>query len=82
MRSHRALISMMARRTSSNQRSDTLMQDRLPAAHQNLLATHGRTKHMVIAQPASPAAISGPFTVPPLPYPTNALEPHMTHLTG
>jgi superoxide dismutase, Fe-Mn family len=36
---------------------------------------------MVIAQTASPAAISGPFTVPPLPYPTNALEPHIDTLT-
>ncbi len=35
----------------------------------------------VIAQTASPAAISGPFTVPPLPYPTNALEPHIDTLT-
>ena len=36
---------------------------------------------MVTAQTASPAAISGPFTVPPLPYPTNALEPHIDTLT-
>ena len=36
---------------------------------------------MVIAQTGSPAAISGPFTVPPLPYPTNALEPHIDTLT-
>jgi hypothetical protein len=30
---------------SSNQRSDTLMQDRSPPARQSLLATHGRTIH-------------------------------------
>jgi hypothetical protein len=41
----RALISMMARSTASNQRPDTLMQDRLPPALRNLLATHGRTIH-------------------------------------
>src|SRR5258705_2427955 len=43
-----ALISMMARSTASNQRPDTLMQDRLPPARRNLLATHGRTIHWVI----------------------------------
>jgi hypothetical protein len=32
---------------SSNQRSDTLMQDRSPPTRQNLLATHGRTIHLV-----------------------------------
>jgi hypothetical protein len=42
----RALISMMARSTASNQRPDTLMQDRLPPALRNLLATHGRTIHL------------------------------------
>src|SRR5258708_4118493 len=37
---------MMARSTTrSNQRPDTLMQDRLPPARQNPLATHGRTIH-------------------------------------
>ena len=36
---------MMARSTASNQRPDTLMQDRLPPARRNLLATHGRTIH-------------------------------------
>jgi superoxide dismutase, Fe-Mn family len=36
---------------------------------------------MVIAQTAPAAAISGPFTVPPLPYPANALEPHIDTLT-
>jgi len=36
---------------------------------------------MVVAQTASPAANSGPFTVPQLPYPTNALEPHIDALT-
>src|SRR5665811_890688 len=45
----RALISMMARSTTrSNQRPDTLMQDRSPPARQNPLATHGRTIHWVI----------------------------------
>src|SRR5712671_2823719 len=29
------------------------------------------------AAPAAPAAASGPFTVPPLGYPTNAFEPHI-----
>src|SRR5260370_11307307 len=39
---------MMARSTTrSNQRPDTLMQDRSPPARQNLLATHGRTIHWV-----------------------------------
>src|SRR6266581_329584 len=43
----RALISIMARSTNrSNQRPDTLMQDRLPPAQRNLLATHGRTIHV------------------------------------
>ena len=41
----RALISMMARSPRSNQRPDTLMQDRSPLTRQNLLATHGRTIH-------------------------------------
>ena len=36
---------------------------------------------LVIAQTATPAAISGPFKIPPLPYPTNALEPHIDALT-
>jgi Fe-Mn family superoxide dismutase len=36
---------------------------------------------VVMAQTASPTAISGPFKVPPLPYPTNALEPHIDTLT-
>ena len=45
----RALISMMARSTKrSNQRPDTLMQDRLPPTRRNSLATHGRTIHWVI----------------------------------
>ena len=38
---------MMARSTTrSNQRPDTLMQDRSPPARQNPLATHGRTVHL------------------------------------
>ena len=42
----RALISMMARSTTrSNQRPDTLMQDRSPPVRRNPLATHGRTIH-------------------------------------
>src|SRR6266481_3692227 len=42
----RALISMMARSTtSSKQRPDTLMQDRSPPARRRPLATHGRTIH-------------------------------------
>ena len=40
---------MMARSTTrSNQRPDTLMQDRSPPARRNPLATHGRTIHWVI----------------------------------
>ena len=35
---------------------------------------------IVVAQTASPA-IAGPFKVPPLPFPTNALEPHVDTLT-
>ena len=43
-----ALISMMARSTNrSNQRPDTLMQDRKPTDRRNPLATHGRTIHWV-----------------------------------
>src|SRR5258708_507386 len=41
----RVLISMMARSKCSNQRPDTLMQDRSPPARRNPLATHGRTIH-------------------------------------
>src|SRR5258705_7524804 len=37
----------MARSKCSNQRPDTLMQDRSPPARRNLLATHGRTIHRV-----------------------------------
>src|SRR5437879_4523963 len=41
-----ALISMMARSTArSNQRPDTLMQDRKPTDRRKSLATHGRTIH-------------------------------------
>jgi superoxide dismutase, Fe-Mn family len=35
---------------------------------------------VVAAQTAAPAA-TGPFLLPPLPYPTNALEPHIDALT-
>jgi superoxide dismutase, Fe-Mn family len=35
---------------------------------------------IVVAQ-TPPATGSGPFTLPPLPYPTNALEPHIDTLT-
>src|SRR5882762_5000073 len=38
-----ALISMMARSKCSNQRPDTLMQDRKPTARRNPLVTRGRT---------------------------------------
>ena len=45
----RALISMMARSTTcSNQRPDTLMQDRSPPARRNPLATDGRTIDRII----------------------------------
>src|SRR6476620_11829117 len=37
---------MMARSPRSNQRPDTLMQDRSPLTRRNLLATHGRTIHL------------------------------------
>src|SRR6266849_4400219 len=44
----RALISMVARSTTrSNQRPDTLMQDRSPPLRRKPLATHGRTIHWV-----------------------------------
>src|SRR6266567_4480030 len=44
----RALISMVARSTTrSNQRPDTLMQDRSPPPRRKPLATHGRTIHWV-----------------------------------
>jgi Fe-Mn family superoxide dismutase len=32
---------------------------------------------IALAQGATPAAAAGPFTLPPLPYPTSALEPHI-----
>ena len=41
----RALISMMARSTCSNQRPDTLMQDRISQDRRKPLASHGRTIH-------------------------------------
>src|SRR5580700_11057635 len=41
----RALISMMARSKSSDQRPDTLMQDRKPTARRKPLAKRGRTIH-------------------------------------
>src|SRR5262245_3640826 len=43
----RALISMMAGSTCSNQKPDTLMQDRTSARSRKPLATHGRTIHWV-----------------------------------
>jgi hypothetical protein len=61
----RALISMMARSTASNQRPDTLMQDRLPPALRNLLATHGRTIHWVILDRVETAASPAMSAVPP-----------------
>ena len=43
------------------------------------LAAAASTPRIVFAQasPAAPAAPTGPFAVPPLAYPTNALEPHI-----
>ena len=41
-----ALISIVARSKGSNQRPDTLMQDRSPPTRRNLLATDGRTIHL------------------------------------
>src|SRR3954453_2719046 len=68
----RALISMMARSTASNQRPDTLMQDRLPPALRNLLATHGRTIHPGQTEKNSGRANvfrvapeSGPYSIQP-----------------
>src|SRR5258707_15004854 len=70
---------MMARSTTrSNQRPDTLMQDRLPPARQNPLATHGRTIHvghfrkgtLAIARSALPShadIVSPPLRVRELP---------------
>jgi hypothetical protein len=58
----RALISMMARSTTrSNQRPDTLMQDRLPPTRRSSLATHGRTIHWVESDRMKPS-ISLPFS--------------------
>src|SRR5450759_992083 len=49
---------MMARSTTrSNQRPDTLMQDRSPPARQNPLATHGRTIHLGHSRPMHSALI-------------------------
>src|SRR6266404_3563015 len=42
-----ALISMMARSTCSNQRPNTLMQDRISQRRPKPLAPHGRTIHWV-----------------------------------
>lgn len=39
------------------------------------------SSRVVVAQTTAPAASPGPFEVPPLPYPTNALEPHIDALT-
>ena len=54
----RALISMMARSPRSNQRPDTLMQDRSPLTRRNLLATHGRTIHWVKLRRTQPEHMS------------------------
>src|SRR5450759_4269831 len=49
---------MMARSTTrSNQRPDTLMQDRSPPARQNPLATHGRTIHLGHSRPTHSAPV-------------------------
>ncbi len=54
---------MMARSTTrSNQRPDTLMQDRSPPARQNPLATHGRTIHLGQTRKYSPGADVFRFT--------------------
>src|SRR5260370_40384165 len=42
---------MVARSQSSNQRPDTLMQDRKPTARRKPLATRGRTIHWVKRRP-------------------------------
>src|SRR5215813_4070182 len=52
-----ALISMVARSTArSNQRPDTLMQDRKLTARRKPLATHGRTIHWVALSPSRETA--------------------------
>jgi hypothetical protein len=49
-----ALISMMARSTCSNQRPNTLMQDRISQRRPKPLAPHGRTIHDVRVTSALP----------------------------
>ena len=46
-----ALISMMARSTCSNQRPNTLMQDRISQRRPKPLAPHGRTIHLGQSRP-------------------------------
>src|SRR5271169_4340836 len=49
---------------NSNQRPDTLMQDRSPPARQNPLATHGRTIHSGHSRHFDPLpATSGPLPI-------------------
>src|SRR5215471_12838663 len=61
-----ALISMMARSTNrSNQRPDTLMQDRKPTDRRNPLATHGRTTHWVESG-CDAVAVGRTYLFPPL----------------
>src|SRR6266404_6604829 len=58
---------MMARSpTSSNQRPDTLMQDRSPPTRRKPLATHGRTIHRVKSRPMPNGGIrqKAPFPIP------------------
>src|SRR5262249_8864389 len=58
----RTLISMMARSTKgSNQRPDTLVQDRTCANSTTPLATHGRTIHRVNRVAGDPASRSADF---------------------
>ena len=61
-----ALISMMARSKSSNQRPDTLMQDRLPPDRRKPLATRGRTIHWVIRDQVEPSSKSGHVRYAPI----------------
>ena len=56
---------MMARSTTrSNQRPDTLMQNRSPPARQNPLATHGRTIHSGHSRPMDSAPVSANVRCP------------------
>src|SRR5207244_2137725 len=65
----RALISMMARSTGSNQRPNTLTQDRISQRRPKPLAPHGRTIHWVESRVG--AVAWGPLAIAPFPIPAH-----------